>query len=118
MAENRNPVPLAADRASKAFCSATEHAEDSHLPLKHQGSFVAVGPSPEAIAAADEFVLDEIYRDLDLIRSYSISALEAARRGDREELRLRLRIQLRDLFRHAVELHNLLSTERRKGGVA
>jgi hypothetical protein len=118
MAENRNPVPLAAVRASKAFCSATEHAEDSHLPLKHQGSFVAVGPSPEAIAAADEFVLDEIYRDLDLIRSYSISALEAARRGDREELRLRLRIQLRDLFRHAVELHNLLSTERRKGGVA
>jgi hypothetical protein len=25
---------------------------------------------------------------------------------------------LRDHFRHAVELHNLLSTERRKGGVA
>jgi hypothetical protein len=24
---------------------------------------------------------------------------------------------LRDHFRHAVELHNLLSTERRKGGV-
>jgi hypothetical protein len=110
MAENRNPVPLAAVRASKAFCSATEHAEDSHLPLKHQGSFVAVGPSPEAIAAADEFVLDELFRDLCLIGSYTNSAIEAARRGDRDELKLRLRVQLRDCFRHAIQLHNLLST--------
>jgi hypothetical protein len=109
----RNPVTLAADRASKAFCSATEHTEDSHLPLKHQGSFVAVGPSPEAVAEAEEFLLDEIYRDLDLIRSYATSALEACRRGDREELRLRLRSQLRDCFRHAVEVHNLLSTGRK-----
>ena len=115
MAENRNPVPLAAVRASKAFCSATEHAEDSHLPLKHQGSFVAVGPSPEAIAAADEFVLDELYRILGLIASYATSGLEAARRGDVEEIRLRLRVQLRDCFRHAVEVHNLLSTGQRKG---
>jgi hypothetical protein len=114
----RNQVTLAADLASKAFCSATEPAEDNHLPLKHQGSFVAVGPSPEAVAEADEFLLDEIFHDLSLIASYTTSALEAVRRGDREELRLRLRIQLRDHFRHAVELHNLLSTERRKGGVA
>jgi hypothetical protein len=108
MAENRNPVPLAADRASKAFCLATEHTEDSHLPLKHQCSFVAVGPSPEAVAEADEYLLDEIYYDLDLIKSYSVSALEACRRGDRHELRLRLRSQLRDCFRHAVQLHDLL----------
>jgi hypothetical protein len=116
MAENRNPVSLAADRASKGFCSATEHTEDSYLPLKHQGSFVAVGPSPEAIAAADEFVLDELFRDLDLIRSYSVSALEACRRGDRHELRLRLRSQLRDVFRHAVLIHDLLSAGPSKGG--
>jgi hypothetical protein len=91
--------------------------EDNHLPHKHQGSFVAGGPSPEAVAEADEFLLDEIFHDLYLIESHAISAREACRRGDRPELRLRLRTQLRDLFRHAVELHNLLSTERRNGGV-
>jgi hypothetical protein len=37
--EKRNPVPLAADRASKAFCSATERTEDNPSPLKHQCSF-------------------------------------------------------------------------------
>jgi hypothetical protein len=73
--------------------------------------------SPSVIADTDEFLLDEIYRDLYLIESHAISAREACRRGDRDELRLRLRIQLRDLFRHAVELHNLISTEIRKGGV-
>jgi hypothetical protein len=69
----------------------------------------ALTPSPEAVAVADEFLLDEIFHDLGLIASYTTSALEAARRGDREELRLRLRVQLRDCFRHAVEIHNLLS---------
>lgn len=69
-------------------------------------------PSPGAIAEADEFILDELYRDFGLIRSYATSAMEAALRGDREELRLRLRSQLRDCFRHAVELHSLLSTQR------
>jgi hypothetical protein len=58
---------------------------------------------------ADEFILDEIYRDLCLIGSYTNSALEACRRGDRDELRLRLRLQLPDHFRHAVKLHKLLS---------
>jgi hypothetical protein len=111
----RNPVPLAADRASKAFCLATEHTEDSHLPLKHQGSFVAVGPSPEAVVEADEFLLDEIFHDLSLIASYANSAIEAARRGDRDELRLRLRGQLRDVFRHAVQIHDLLSPGPSKG---
>jgi hypothetical protein len=106
--ESRNPVPLAADRAPKAFCLATERRENSPLPLKHQASFDAVGPTPEAVAEIEEFLLDEIFHDLCLIASYTTSALEAARRGDREELRLRLRIQLRDCFRHAVELHNLL----------
>jgi hypothetical protein len=87
-------------------------------PNPNQEKTASVGPSAEAVAEADEFLLDEIFHDLSLISSHTTSALEAARRGDREELRLRLRIQLRDLFRHAVELHNLLSTERRKGGVA
>jgi hypothetical protein len=69
----------------------------------------ALSPSPEAVAVVDEFLLDEIFHDLSLIASYTTSAIEAARRGDREELRLRLRVQLRDCFRHAVEIHNLLS---------
>jgi hypothetical protein len=30
----RNPVTLAADRASKAFCLATERAEDTHNSLR------------------------------------------------------------------------------------
>jgi hypothetical protein len=79
---------------------------------------IASGPSPEAVAGAEEFLLDEIFHDLSLIASYTTSALEAARRGDREELRLRLRVQLRDCFRHAVEVHSLLSTGQRKGGIA
>jgi hypothetical protein len=74
-------------------------------------------PSAEAIAAADEFVLDEFYSDFALIQSIATSAVEAARRGDRAEIRLRLRIQLRDIFHHAVEIHNLLSTEPPKKGV-
>lgn len=41
-----------------------------------------------------------------------VSGREAADRGDRDEIRLRLRVQLRDTFRHAVKLHDLLSTER------
>jgi hypothetical protein len=72
-------------------------------------------PSPEAIAECDEFVLDELFRAFDLIESYATSGKEAARRGDRNEIRLRLRIQLRDLFRHAVQVHDLLSPEPPKG---
>jgi hypothetical protein len=70
-------------------------------------------PSPEAVAEVEEALLDEIFRELGLIGSYTTSALEAARRGDREELSLRLRIQLRDCFRHAVQLHNLLTPGRK-----
>jgi hypothetical protein len=73
-------------------------------------------PSPEAVAECDEFLLDEIFHDLHLIESYTISAREAAKRGDRDELRLRLRVQLRDCFRHAVEVHKLLSSDRPNGG--
>jgi hypothetical protein len=72
--------------------------------------FGAAEPSAEAVAEADEFVLDEIYRSFDSIASYAISGKEAARRGDRDEVRLRLRVQLRDCFKHAVATHDLLST--------
>jgi hypothetical protein len=75
---------------------------------RNQAKTASVGPSAEAVAEAEEFLLDEIYHALGLIASYTTSALEAARRGDREELRLRLRVQLRDCFRHAVAVHNLL----------
>jgi hypothetical protein len=86
---------------------------DTATPAEKQRQIDAAGPSPEAVAAAEEFLLDEIFHDLSLIASYTTSALEAARRGDREELRLRLRVQLRDCFRHAVELHNLLPAARK-----
>jgi hypothetical protein len=69
-------------------------------------------PSPEAIAEADNFVLDELFRAFDLIESYAVSGKEAARRGDREEIKLRLRVQLRDVFRYAVEIHNMLEPVR------
>jgi hypothetical protein len=67
------------------------------------------GPSLEAVAECDQFVFDELFRSFELIESYARSGVEAARRGDREEVRLRLRVQLRDAFRCAVEVHNLLS---------
>jgi hypothetical protein len=71
--------------------------------------FEGAEPSAEAIAEADEYVLDELFRSFDLIASYAISGKEAARRGDRDEVRLRLRVQLRDVFRHAVATHDLMS---------
>src|SRR6185437_16807306 len=91
------------DTACLAACGALNASN----PSEKQCSSIAVGPSTEAVAEADEFLLDEIFHALSLIASYTTSALEAARRGDRDELRLRLRIQLRDCFRHAVEVHNL-----------
>jgi hypothetical protein len=105
MAENGNPGSLAAARAPNTFCLAAERSEHNVALAELQ---VHAGPSPEAVEEANEFLLDEIYRDLDLIRSYAISAMEACRRGDREELRIRLRSQLRDCFRHAVQIHDLL----------
>jgi hypothetical protein len=86
---------------------------DTATLAEKQRQIDAVGPSPEAVAAVEEFLLDEIFHDLSLIASYTTSALEAARRGDREELRLRLRVQLRDCFRHAIEVHNLLPPDRK-----
>ena len=68
----------------------------------------ALTPSPEAIEACEEYVLDELWDTLQLISSYTNSALEACRRGSQDEIRLRLRVQLRDCFRYAVQLHDLL----------
>jgi hypothetical protein len=73
-------------------------------------SFEAAEPSAEAVAECDESILDELFKAFSLIESYARSGVEAARRGDREEVRLRLRVQLRDVFRHAVATHDLLST--------
>jgi hypothetical protein len=96
------------------FTRLTERAQSSN-PREPQ-HVAPCGPSPAAVAEVEEFLLDEMYSDLHLIQSYTISAMEAARRGDREELRLRLRVQLRDCFRHAVELHKLLTPEQPKQG--
>jgi hypothetical protein len=86
---------------------------DTAIPEPKQDA--PISPSPEAVAEVEEALLDEIFRDLSLIASYATSALEAARRGDRVELRLRLRVQLRDCFRHAVQLHNLLTPDPKVG---
>jgi hypothetical protein len=115
MPENRSPASLAGDDRAGLLCSAASNPTNSPALNELQ---VRADPSPEAVAECDEFILDELYRDFDLIESYAISGKEAARRGDREEIRLRLRVQLRDCFRHAVEVHNLLSTGQGKGGVA
>jgi hypothetical protein len=76
----------------------------------NNAEFKAAEPSAEAVAEADEFILDELFRSFDLIASYATSGKEAARRGDRDEVRMRLRVQLRDCFKHAVATHDLLST--------
>jgi hypothetical protein len=98
-----------------AMLGGLQNSDTATLPEK-QRRIAAVGPSPEAVAAADEFVLDKLYDAFELIRSYAVSGIEAARRSDRDKIRLRLRVQLRDAFRYAVKLHDLLSPERSKGG--
>jgi hypothetical protein len=108
-----------AESGSQRFaCLLASNTLNTADPECNQEKTTSVGPLPGAAAEADEFLLDEIFHDLSLIWSYATSAMEAARRGDRDELKLRLRVQLRDCFRHAVKLHDLLSTEQRKGGVA
>jgi hypothetical protein len=92
-----------------------QNSDTATLPKK-QRQIDPIGPSPEAIAVADVFVLDELYEAFELIRFYAVSGLEAARRGDRDEIRLRLRVQLRDAFRYTVKLHDLLSPEKPKDG--
>jgi hypothetical protein len=106
MAENGSPASLAGDDRAGLFCSAASNPTDNPTLAAVQ---VHAGPSPRAIAACDEFVFDELFRAFDLIASYANSGMEAARRGDRGEIRLRLRVQLRDCFRHAVKVHDLLS---------
>jgi hypothetical protein len=101
----KGPAPLAGgDRASGLLRSAASNP--THKPASNSNQ----SPSPEAIAACDEFILDELARTFDLIESFAISGKEAARRRDPNEVKLRLRTQLRDCFRHAVEIHDLLSS--------
>jgi hypothetical protein len=104
----------AATGSQNAMLGGLQNSDTATLPEK-QRRIAAVGPSPEAVAAADEFVLDELHDAFERIRSYAVSGIEAARRGDRAEVRLRLRVQLRDAFRYAVSVHNLLSQDQ-KGG--
>jgi hypothetical protein len=106
MAEIGSPASLAGDDRAGLLCSAASNPTDNPALAPLQ---VHAGPSAAAIAACDDFVFDELVRDFDLIASYAISGMEAARRGDRNEIKLRLRTQLRDCFRHAIEVYNLLS---------
>jgi hypothetical protein len=99
---------------NSAILGGLQNSDTAILPEK-QRQIDAVRPSPEAVATADEFVLDELYDAFERIRSYAVSGIEAARRGDRDEVRLRLRVQLRDAFRYAVEVHNLLSPRSAEG---
>jgi hypothetical protein len=106
MAENGSPASLAGDNRAGLLCSAASNPTDSPALAALQPH---ASPSPEVIAACDEFILDELIRAFDLIESFAISGKEAAKRGDRDEIRIRLRIQLRDCFRYAVQVHDLLS---------
>jgi hypothetical protein len=106
MAENGSPASLAGDDRAGLLCSAASNPKDNPALNELQAH---AGPSPEASAVCDEFILDELFRAFDLIESYAISGKEAAKRGDRNEIKLRLRIQLRDCFRYAVQIHDLLS---------
>ena len=112
MAENGSPVSLAGDDRAGLLCSAASDPTDSPTLNELQAP---AGPSPEATAVCDEFVLDELFRAFDRIESYAISGREAAKRGDRDEVKLRLRIQLRDCFRYAVQIHDLLSSGHPQG---
>jgi hypothetical protein len=87
----------------------------SRIAISEPKQDAARGPSPDVIAEVDELLLDTIFADLSMIWSYAASAIEAARRSDHKDLRLLLRVELRDLFRHAVKTHDLLSTERSAG---
>jgi hypothetical protein len=101
--------------SQNAACLAASCALDTAKIPTNQEKTASVGPSAEAIAECDEAILDEIFHAFELIQSYAISGLEAARRGDRNEIRLRLRCQLRDVFKHAVAVHDLLSREPSQG---
>jgi hypothetical protein len=111
MREMESPAPLAAARASDtSSLAAVDGLEGRPNCQKTRGIIAAaIGvPSPEAIAEIDEMLLDELCEAFWLIESYAKSGVEASRRGDREEIKLRLRVQLRDCFRHAVATHDLL----------
>jgi hypothetical protein len=111
MAESGNPGSLAAARAPNTFSLPVERSENNPASA---GLQVHAGPSPEAKAECDEFILDEIFRDLDLTRSYVTIGLEAAHFGERAELRLRLQL-IRDHIHHAIQSYKLLSPEPSQG---
>jgi hypothetical protein len=108
MVENGSPASLAGDDRAGLLCSAASNPTDNLALAPLQ---VHAGPSQEAVAACDEFVFNELFHAFSTIESYAVSAKEAARRGDRNEIKLRLRTQLRDCFRYAVQVHNLMSPE-------
>lgn len=81
--EMRNPAPLAAGRASKAFCVAAERSGDNQLPLKHQVSIVA--------NALDPLLFDEIEELADKAASIWRSIAEASFRGEAMTVAVHLR---------------------------
>jgi hypothetical protein len=56
----RNPVPLAAGRASKAFCSATERAEDKHNSLRFQARTLVLQRAHRLTEQADFVSLGDV----------------------------------------------------------
>jgi hypothetical protein len=70
----RNPVPLAAGRASKAFCSATEHTEDNHNSLRFQARTLLRQRAHRLTEQADFVSLGDVAARL-------LAKLEARHRG-------------------------------------
>ena len=58
--QKQNPVPLAAGRASKAFCSATERAEDNHNSLRFQARTLVRRPARRLTEQADFVSLGDV----------------------------------------------------------
>lgn len=71
---NRNPVTPAADRASKAFCSATERPEDNRNSLRFQARTLVRQRAHRLTEQADFVTLGDVAARL-------LAKLEARRRG-------------------------------------
>jgi hypothetical protein len=82
------------------------------LENEHNVSIAKRAAITDASAEIDEQLFDEIYGWLDLAQSYIVSALEASRRYDRHELKIR-QSQINDCLKYTFEALTLLGEARK-----
>ena len=128
-ASTKNPPPLAAGRASEAFCVTAEHSDDYQtlpknqapvlgLDIGHeadQGVLASRSASPAAISAARDLVFEGLVEAGSLAESYSRSLTEAAWRGDLSTVEVHLR-QLRACVVTSIGIFKQLDGGEEKGG--